>query len=67
MSLSEKFGLGGALLFIALLLAAVGGWAANLIKLIGAVTAEGASITLLIAARAVGVIIPLIGAVLGYF
>lgn len=50
---------------VVLFLAAVGGWIANLIKLIADL--GDSPVTTFFIARIAGVIIPVLGAILGYF
>lgn len=58
------------LLVLALWLAAVGGWVANVYKLVAPLVASGSEpvvFTGLMIARAVGVVLAPVGIVLGYF
>lgn len=63
-SLEEKFGLGIIVLWAVIVLAAVGGWIANVVKLIGMLNSP---ITAMFVARIIGVVAAPFGSILGYF
>lgn len=63
-STSEKFGVAGALLIVGLWLAAIYGYVANIIKMIGLL--DGGFSAWLVA-RAVGAVAVPLGAILGFF
>lgn len=63
-TLSEKFGIAGAIIFIAFILLAIFGWIANIFKLIGLL--DG-GFTAWLAARALGIFVAPLGAILGWF
>lgn len=64
LTLSEKFGLAGVITFIVFALLAVFGWFANIFKLIGLLD-SGFSAWLF--ARAIGIFVVPLGAILGWF
>ena len=63
MTFVEKFGVAGAVCVLALVLAAFGGWIANIVKLFGML---GGDINAMLIGRSVGIIFAPLGAVLGY-
>lgn len=60
---SQKGSTSADLLFIVLWLAVIGGWIANIVKLVGMV---GGEVTTMFILRAVGIFAAPLGAVLGY-
>ena len=64
MKLSEKFSIGGVV-FIALIpIGAIGGYIANIFKMISAL---GGEVTTLFIARCVGIFVAPLGSILGFF
>lgn len=54
------------LLLLVAILAAIGGWIANLFKLFGLLVAQGVDLTGELVVRVIGIVIPIIGAIAGY-
>lgn len=63
MDLAEKFGMGGIVALIALMLLAAGGWIANVVKFVGLL---GGDVTAMFIARIVGVFVAPLGSILGF-
>lgn len=60
-----SFGVFGAFCVLALVVAAVIGWVSNLFAVIAAAKA-GATVTVLLVLQAIGVVVPFLGALLGW-
>ncbi len=56
----------GGLIILALWIAAVGGWIANIVKLVHAASGNDVQITVMILLRIMGIIATPLGAILGY-
>ncbi|MEJ5084930.1 hypothetical protein [Brucella pseudogrignonensis] len=54
------------LLLLVAILAAIGGWIANLFKVFGLLVAQGVDLTGELVVRVIGIVIPIIGAIAGY-
>ncbi|MDG4856408.1 hypothetical protein [Mesorhizobium sp. WSM4982] len=55
------------LLYLAIIIAVVYGWVANLIAVIQAAQHPGIEITTMLVLRVIGIPVPVLGAILGYF
>lgn len=55
------------LLYLALIFAVIYGWVANLIAVIQAAQHPGIEITTMLVLRVIGIPVPVLGAILGYF
>ncbi|QWK78596.1 hypothetical protein [Ochrobactrum sp. BTU1] len=54
------------LLLLVAILAALGGWIANLFKVFGLLVTQGVDLTGELVVRVIGIVIPIIGAIAGY-